>query len=42
VQFLLEKGANIHALGGYFGDALQAAVAGGHAGVTELLQAADT
>jgi ankyrin repeat protein len=38
VRLLLEKGANVHAEGGEYGTALQAASAEGHEAVVRLLQ----
>jgi hypothetical protein len=40
VQLLLDKGADVNAQGGKYGNALQAASVGGHTGVMQLLQAA--
>jgi ankyrin repeat protein len=37
VRLLLEKGADVKATGGYYGNALQAASAGGHEAVVRLL-----
>jgi ankyrin repeat protein len=37
VTLLLEKGADVNAQGGYFGNALQAASSGGHDSVVTLL-----
>jgi hypothetical protein len=37
VQLLLEKGAEVNAQGGYWGNALQAASSGGHEAVVRLL-----
>ena len=37
VRLLLEKGANVNAEGGYYGNALQAASYGGHEAVVRLL-----
>ncbi|KAK3698300.1 hypothetical protein LTR37_017008 [Vermiconidia calcicola] len=37
VTLLLDKGANVNVQGGYFGNALQAASAGGHVNIAKLL-----
>ena len=37
VKLLLEKGADVNAQGGYFGNALQAAAFGGHEAIVQLL-----
>jgi ankyrin repeat protein len=37
VTLLLEKGADVNAQGGYYGNALQAAANGGHESVVTLL-----
>jgi ankyrin repeat protein len=39
VKLLVDKGAEVNALSGHFGDALQAASAGGHEAVAKMLVA---
>ena len=38
MQQLLDKGADVNAQGGHFGNALQAALAGGHKEIVQLLR----